>query len=222
MRVKKLGNETSEKFILAMLELIDETGGLTGVNLRMVSKRIGCAHTNAYNYFEGYDGLIFAAYDRAIILYGQEVVKGLEDIDDCGIYFITFIKNIINFALSHPGYYRFIGSDTFNVSGLASETIKKVIALKAFFLDTVYSVCQSNLTREASDKAANILMSYLDGELFNIINHRSFPDDQTETRMITNSIELINLFTSTTANGIDVTKASPLISRPVIPDFFKS
>ncbi len=64
-----------DKFVNTMLELILEKGGLTDVNLRMVSKKIGCAHTNAYNYFDGFDGLIFAAYDRALDIYGSAVIQ---------------------------------------------------------------------------------------------------------------------------------------------------
>ena len=61
MRKKKLNNPIYMKYVDAMLELVLEKGGLKEVNLRMVSKHIGFAHTNAYNYFENFDALIFAA-----------------------------------------------------------------------------------------------------------------------------------------------------------------
>jgi len=213
MRVKKLDNNTSEKFIEAMLESILEHGGLTGVNLRMVAKKVGCAHTNAYNYFDGYDGLIYAAYDRALIIYGQAVVKELDIIDSKIEYFSAFVKNIIEFALNYPGYYRFIGSDMFDLSGLAGSTIQKAIELKAFFLDVTYTSMEGIISREDSDRYANILMSYIDGELYNIINYRAFPDDQTESRIIKNCIHMVELFLKGDTLDPILTK------RPVWPNY---
>ncbi|MDH8678666.1 hypothetical protein QE109_10935 [Fusibacter bizertensis] len=219
MRAKKLDNETYNKYIEAMLELIAEKEGLTGVNLRMVSKRVGCAHTNAYNYFDGFDGLIFAAYDRALVLYGLAVVKGLDEIEDGGQYFLAFINNIINFALENPGYYRFIGSDSFNIKNLSIETIQKAIELKAFFLDVFYSVVKPVLDKEESDEDANILMSYIDGELFNIINMRAFPDDNTAKRMIFNTVKLVKLFTLKDGNCIDLEKNCERSFEPSMPKY---
>ncbi len=219
MRTKKLDNNTYIKYVEAMLELISEKGGLTGVNLRMASKRVGCAHTNAYNYFDGYDGLIFAAYDKALVLYGLAVAKGLDEIEDGGQYFITFIKNIITFALENPGYYRFIGSDSFNLGGLSMETIQKAIELKAFFLDVFYSVTKPSLSKEEADENANILMSYIDGELFNIINMRAFADDDTANRIIFNTIKLVKLFTSKDGHCIDLEKECERSFKPDLPKY---
>jgi len=34
--------------------VIDKEEGLRGVNLRKIAREIGCAHTNAYNYFDSF------------------------------------------------------------------------------------------------------------------------------------------------------------------------
>ncbi len=202
MKKRKLENNTYDKFIDAMLELIDEKGGLARVNLRMVSKRIGCAHTNAYNYFDGYEGLIFEAYDKVLVIYGLNVIKGLHETKTVNDYFKQFVQNIINFALNYPGYYRFIGSDDFNIKELPTKTIQKAVELKQFFLDVVYSVTKPMLSREQSDVYANILMSYIDGELFNVINMRAFPDEHVADRILDNSEILIDMFKSRTSKDI--------------------
>ena len=59
LKVKKQVNLTRDKFILETLALIREKGGSKNVNLREISKRVGCAHTNAYNYFDGFEGFGF-------------------------------------------------------------------------------------------------------------------------------------------------------------------
>ncbi len=64
------------------------------------------------------------------------------------------------------------------------KTILKAIQLKQFFFEIFYAVVKPYLDRKESDIYANILMAYLDGELFNIINMRAFPEDQVEKRIM--------------------------------------
>jgi AcrR family transcriptional regulator len=206
-----------DKFVDTMLELILEKGGLTGVNLRLVSKKIGCAHTNAYNYFDGFDGLIFAAYDRALDLYGSAVIQDLKATSNGKACFLKFVENIVEFALENPGYYRFIGSDPFNIQGLSSETIGKAIQLKQFFLDLVYAVVHPYLNREESDQCASIIMSYLDGELFNIINKRAFPEDQVNERIIEYTEKLLLLFIGQSGQTADDTTSISPFTCPEFP-----
>ena len=57
---------TADRFVDTTLELIAEQGGSQGVNLREVARRIGCAHTNVYNYFDSYDDLLWSAFRRVL------------------------------------------------------------------------------------------------------------------------------------------------------------
>lgn len=215
----KSGTNMYDKFIDTMLELILENDGLTGVNLRLVSKKIGCAHTNAYNYFDGFDGLIFASYDRALDIYGNAVIQDLNTISDSKACFLKFVENIVDFALNHPGYYRFIGSDTFNIQGLTPETIGKAIQLKQFFLDLFYAVAQPHLSRNESDTCASIIMAYLDGELFNIINKRAFPEDQVNERIIIYTNKLMSLFIEQSGHIVqENTSTNPFVC-PNFPEY---
>lgn len=221
MRKRKLDNSTYDKYIEAMLELIAEKGGLSEVNLRMVSKKVGCAHTNAYNYFNGYNGLIYAAYDKALDIYGFAVIEGLDQVESGGHYFTLFINNIIKFALNNPGYYRFIGSDSFEIQGLSPKTINKAIELKTFFLDAFYAITKPVLDKEESDVDANILMSYIDGELFNIINKRAFPDERVSERIIENTLRLVELFTIKNGKGIKLSEEAILSFIPNKPRYLQ-
>ncbi|WP_430884431.1 hypothetical protein [Fusibacter sp. JL216-2] len=216
---KKSKENMYDKFVNTMLELILEKGGLTDVNLRMVSKKIGCAHTNAYNYFDGFDGLIFAAYDRALDIYGSAVIQGLNSISEGKVCFLKFVENIVGFALENPGYYRFIGSDTFNIHGLHPETIGKAIQLKQFFLDLFYAVVHPHINREASDQYASIIMSYLDGELFNIINKRAFPEDRVNERILEYTEKLLHMFIAQSKQRVEAsTDTSPFVC-PEFPEY---
>lgn len=206
MRKKKLENSMYTKFVDAMLELILEKGGLKEVNLRMVSNHIGCAHTNAYNYFENFDELIFAAYDKALIHYGVAVSNNLDKLQDANLIYIQFIKNIVSFAVEYPGYYRFIGSDDFNIEQLPEKTIQKAFQMKRLFLDIFYQVVKEDMSRETSDGYANILMSYIDGELYTLINKRGYPDENIADRVIMNTKKLIELFILDTGRTLSFDK----------------
>jgi AcrR family transcriptional regulator len=194
MRKKKLENTMQTKFVEAMLELILEKGGLKEVNLRMVSKRIGCAHTNAYNYFENFDALIFEAYDQAVMYYGIAVSKDLDMSRDANLAFKQFVENIVEFAIEYPGYYRFIGTDDFKIEKLPNKTIEKAYEMKNLFLDLFYRVVKKDLSRKISDDYANILFAYIDGELYTLINKRAYPDERIADRMISNVKKMIELF----------------------------
>lgn len=194
MRKKKLENTMYTQFVEAMLALILEKGGLKEVNLRMVSKRIGCAHTNAYNYFENFDALIFEAYDQAVVYYGIAVSKEVDKTRDANLAFKQFVENIVTFAIEYPGYYRFIGTDDFKIEKLPRKTIEKAYQMKNLFLDLFYRVVKNDISRESSDEYANILFAYIDGELYTLINKRAYPDEHIADRMIRNIKKLIELF----------------------------
>ena len=68
---------TADRFIDETLELIAEKGGSQEVNLREIARRIGCAHTNAYNYFVSFDELLWAAFRRGLKRYGEYLVHDL-------------------------------------------------------------------------------------------------------------------------------------------------
>ncbi len=66
--------------------------------------------------------------------------------------------------------------------------------LKSLFLNNFYILVKPIADRSSSDSFANIIMSYIDGELFTIINKRAFPCDLVEERIIKNSIQLVELY----------------------------
>lgn len=214
MRKKKLDSSMYVKYIDAMLELILDNGGLKNVNLRMVSKHIGCAHTNAYNYFENFDALIYAAYDKTLTHYASAITNKLHHFDDANQLFIQFIENIASFAINYPGYYRFIGSDDFKIEALPPHSVEKARQMKKYFEDLFFLIIKDAVDRERSDNYANIIMAYIDGELHALINKRVYPDENITKRLIKNTKKLVELFILET--GIPFKFVHPnLISSPI-------
>jgi AcrR family transcriptional regulator len=110
-RPAKAAAETKmrERFVEEALALIDRGGGSRGLNLREVARSVGCAHTNAYNYFEGVDELLAeclqVAFERQ---YEHSKRATAKTIDDPWKTVGLLVESQADFALAHPGWYLFV------------------------------------------------------------------------------------------------------------------
>ena len=57
---------TRELIVDTALALINEEGSSSRVNLREIARRLGCAHTNIYNYYPSLDELLWDAHGAAL------------------------------------------------------------------------------------------------------------------------------------------------------------
>ena len=110
----------ARRYIEATLALIDESHGITGVDLRKVSRSLGCAHTNIYNYFDSYADLLWHVLVEVMERLMDHTKKETAGIYDKRQAFRVFIGSQIDFALSHPGWYRFLWMDP--LKGKPSKT----------------------------------------------------------------------------------------------------
>ncbi len=201
VRRKRTG-ELRERYIQETLDLIAEKGGSMDVNLREVSRRIGCAHTNAYNYFDSFDDLLWEAYRSGLRTYGEFIVDGLSDDLSGEAYFERMMRNMFEFGLENPGLHRFISSDPFSPEDIPGDIIECVIDMKAWFNQAVFTLCMGRVTKEEANSIGDILLGYMDGELFNIINGRVLPNEEARDRVLGNLDTLFVLLTSRTHDGI--------------------
>lgn len=95
---KKLESARKEAFIDAVLSMLDEGMSLRELNLRKVAKQVGCAHTNAYNYFTSYEELLWWSLKGAL-----ERMTAMVDPEHGGL-----TEAYVEFALDHPAWYRLI------------------------------------------------------------------------------------------------------------------
>lgn len=201
VRRKRTG-ELRDRYIEETLALIAEKGGSMDVNLREVSRRIGCAHTNAYNYFEDFDDLLWEAYREGLRVYGDWIAEGLTDDLSGREYFDRMMRNLFEFGLENPGLHRFLSSDPFSPDDVPGDIIDCVVDMKAWFNRSVLVLCLGRVTKEEADSIGDILLSYMDGELFNLINGRVLPNEEAEERVLGNLDTLFTLLTSRTNEGI--------------------
>lgn len=192
MAKKKHDGPTAERFVGETLALIDERGGSHDVNLREVSRRVGCAHTNLYNYFVSFEDLRWAAFRRVLREYGAFLEHDLDDRLAPGEYLRRVITNLASYPEEHPGPYRFIASDPIDVERIPADVLETVGLMKRWLVDVIGACIQAEDDRIAQD-AGDIVLSYVDGETLNLINGRTVPGEDVRGRIVGNALRLIAL-----------------------------
>ena len=195
MPKRKRSGPTAERFVAVTVDLIAEQGGSQSVNLREVSRRVGCAHTNVYNYFDSFDDLLWEAFRRTLVRYSDAIVAGLDDALPPREYFRRLVTNLASFPLENPGLYRFIGSDPIDVEAIPEDVLATVTRVKTWLFAAFTALVGPG--RDAED-FCNITYGYIDGETFNVINGRVVPGEDIAGRIVANALRLYELFA---ANG---------------------
>lgn len=202
MTKRKKTGPTAERFIEATLELITKRGSSTQVNLREVSRRIGCAHTNAYNYFESREDLMWQAFRRVLRQYYDAISSGLDDSLSERDFFRGMFCNMIEWSLQNPGLHRFISSDPIDPDSIPRDIIETVIAVKEWIVRVLKVLAHDQLDEDSLTRLMDITLAYVDGEVFNLINGRVLPGEDVAGRVVDNLERLFILLTAKKHDGI--------------------
>lgn len=190
---KQRSGPTAERLIEATLALIAERGGSQSVKLREVSRRVGCAHTNVYNYFASFEDLLWEAFRRTLRLYAEHIVTDLDDSLRPADYFRRLVTNLASFPQENPGLYRFIGSDPIDVDNIPGDILDTVSTVKTFLFDAFQALCGPTVNPTDAAEFCNITYGYIDGEVFNYINGRIVRGEDIPGRIVANSVRLLRL-----------------------------
>jgi AcrR family transcriptional regulator len=192
---------TRERFVATALQLIAEEGGSLNVNLRQISRRMGCAHTNVYNYFASYQDLLWEAFRGALRTYGESVTQGV----DVGLapeeYLRRTIANLAAFPENNPGLYRFIGSDPITADAIPADILETVGRMKRWLAAVFEAASGPRLDAEEAQAATDIVLAYIDGETLNLINGRVLPSEELRGRIVTNAMRLFALLAADGRSG---------------------
>lgn len=191
---------TAERFVATTLALIAEEGGSQNVNLRQIARLMGCAHTNVYNYFASYEDLLWVAFHRTLRLYGEFLVRDLDDSLDPPEYLRRLVSSLATFPEENPGLYRFIASDPINLDRIPDHTLDLVSGMKTWLSDVVRSVVASDIHPDEAESVSNIVLAYIDGETLNLINDRVVPGEDVRGRIVDNALRLFMVLTENTGN----------------------
>lgn len=203
---------TKNRFVETTLELISEEGGSLNVNLRQISRRMGCAHTNAYNYFPSYQGLLWEAFRRALEIYARALIHGLNTGLQPREYLRQVVENLTTFPQEQTGLYRFVGSDPINVEEIPEDILDTVVHMKAWLAGVFGAVAGVGMRPEEAAAAADIVLAYIDGETLNLINGRVIPSEDHRGRIVGNAMKLFDLLSNGGAG--EERRSSPPLPDP--------
>lgn len=96
---------TQKQIVNTALALIEEAQGVSNVNLREIARKLGCAHTNLYNYFPDYESLLREAHHEAFNRMAQEIGH-LSRFDHIPTLFRHLMNCFLDFYMAHPGWFR--------------------------------------------------------------------------------------------------------------------
>jgi AcrR family transcriptional regulator len=192
---------TADRFVETTLKLIAENGGSEHVNLRQISRRMGCAHTNAYNYFASYQDLLWTAFGRTLVIYGDWLTKELDDSLPPDAYLRRLLVNLATFPQAQPGLYRFIASDPMPISDIPADLLDTVSHMKRWLSKTLAAVSGAAMTPRDAGIIADIVLAYVDGETLNLINQRVVPGEDVHGRIVDNAMRVYGLLIADAASG---------------------
>ena len=220
MAKKKKTGPTADRYIEETLQLIAEKGGSAQVNLREISRRIGCAHTNAYNYFESREDLLWHAFRLALRQYGNAMTADLNGSLSRQAYFRRMIRNMVDWSIQNPGLHRFISSDPIDTELIPRDIIETVIEMKGWIARVFKILSRNKVDESGLERLVDILLGYLDGEVFNLINGRYLPGEDVSGRVVDNLEILFTLLTAKNHDGLVLAEEST--SPGALPGFSKS
>jgi AcrR family transcriptional regulator len=170
--IKMDKKDVSKELIIATtLRLIEENGGIKDVNLRGIAKEIGCAHTNLYNYYNSFDEIIWEALGHILLKMIDYVDVRIASAANDEERFYSALEAILDFSLQHPGWYRLVWFEL--IGGEPSQQTAQILISPTEGLNNmVIKASGGMLTEEKANRVANILHSYLHGEICKWISDR--------------------------------------------------
>jgi AcrR family transcriptional regulator len=180
---KKLTSAGKEVFIDAVLSMLDEGMNLRELNLRKVAKRVGCAHTNAYNYFTSYEDLLWWSLKGALERMASMVDPDRDDLTE--VY--------VDFALDHPAWYRLIWLDP--LGGEPPAGVAEFLPVPGrVYTRWLAARTGTAISGEELETKARIFHGYLHGELAAIAAGRvAGPEEELKKRVLTGAALLFDL-----------------------------
>lgn len=191
----------AERYVSMTLDVIAERGTSVGANMREVSRRLGHAHTNVYNYFDSYERLLEHALRRATIDYAKAMSASLHDHLSARDCFVRFTRNVVEWHIQNPGYSRFIATDPLDPEALPRDIIDNVTTMKAWMADLLQAIAGPRIEGEALTDLRDILLGYLGGEIMALVYGRVLPGEDPAERVLRNAETLFVLLVTRSGNS---------------------
>lgn len=198
----------------AALALIDEAGGCRGVTLRAIAARAGCAHTNVYNYFSNLESLfwesLLEAQRRGMEFIRQHVSQAVPGSPEV---FRTLVSARIEFALTHPGWYRLVWLEP--LGDVPPELVSRLRRpRKEVSAEMIGPLLGVGVSQDEARRITDILHSYVHGEICKLITQRDLADHEPADprRIVENAFMLLRFLKAEIARTAEVSPPRPTLN----------
>lgn len=155
---------TKELIIDTTLDLINDKEGIYHVNLREIARKLGCAHTNLYNYFNNFEEILWQALKCTFLRLLDYVTLDIENIYNTDLRLEYFFSRFIEFYIYNKGWFKLIWFDKIseNRPEESTEIIHRAVDILTNILYESYS---DVITKEQSHYILHTVHCYLHGEV---------------------------------------------------------
>ena len=188
-------NINHEMIIETTLQMIDDNEGIKGVTLRAIAQKLGCAHTNLYNYFESLEEILWECVGRLLLMMTEEMSREDHGVSDPEQKLYLSFSRLLDFSFDHPGWHRLIWLEPSQGSPSA-EVAKNMQQPTVTFAGNVFAASKATLSDDKLNQLCSMLLSYLYGEISFWINHRNSAENRAslQSKTLANLQLLYRLF----------------------------
>lgn len=172
---------SKEKILETALELIDEKGGYSEVNFREIARRLGCAHTSLYHFYESYPRLLLAALEEIRRRMSAEVLRDKDNREEPN-HFLRHVSALVDFNLRHKGWYRFLWMDSHPLS--MEEIVSMDERPERIFITELTALSHGRLDEVSAGRLLGILHAYFHGEFVKFLGGRSAIGEEKDLKRI--------------------------------------
>lgn len=165
--------------------LIEETGERKSVTLREIAKRLGCAHTNLYNY---YGSLNEIWWDAAAWILRRMMSETREEIVNEGPAtgvseqdLLRIFLKFFDFSVDHPGWYRFLWLEKQEGSP-SPEAAKTLANAMGSVYGTLGALTGDTMSPDKVRQLSDIMFCYTYGEITSWLHNRRSHESRDEMR----------------------------------------
>jgi AcrR family transcriptional regulator len=142
------GGLLREEIIDAARQLLAESGDPSQLTLRGIAKRVGIAAPSIYQHFADADHLKLAVVERSFSEFIRQRDSARDPLRDPTERLLAGCRAYCNFALEHPGEYRFMFSHESPLQGRQSPSGAKTLAVLE---ESIMRCEQAGLMKSTSD-----------------------------------------------------------------------
>lgn len=166
---------TRERILEATLTLIERNGSSNAINFREIARELGCAHTSLYNFYDSFQEIKLDAVRMLVVNMRSELAQRTQLIrSETESIIVTYSKVVIDYALEHKGWYRFLWMDYMEHS--ISEVLNNQPRPEKLLLKALIEEYELQLKPLSETEAITILQvghAYTHGELCKYLSNRS-------------------------------------------------